>query len=362
MKGEDLREHVRRQAEDRPGIYVMRGPGEEILYVGKSVRVRTRLLSYFRAEAGEKSARLIRDASTIDWEYVPNEFAALVREMRLIKRWRPRYNVEHNRKRSFAFLKVTREPAPRVMPVTRVRPDGAMYFGPFPRPRYLALTVRELAHVLGLRDCPASVPILFDDQLDIFEHGGVPRCIRSQTESCLGPCCGGCSSSDYGKRVETATRFLEGRTRRPLEQLQREMARASSSMEFEYAALVRDRLARLEALQRELVAFRGRVEGLSFVYRVKGFKGDDRLYFIRRGLVEGDIRVPRGRVERRRAVRRVEEVFSRPTHDPGAMTQEAASEILLVARWFRLRQKETRRAVRPGEWLASYGADHTARG
>ena len=108
------------------------GPEEEILYVGKSVRVKSRLLSYFRAEPGEKAAKLIRNTLAIEWDYVPNEFAALVREMRLIKRWRPRYNVEHKRKRSFAFIKITREPAPRILPVTRILPDGATYFGPFP--------------------------------------------------------------------------------------------------------------------------------------------------------------------------------------------------------------------------------------
>ncbi len=103
----------------------------------------------FPSRAGEKAAKLIRDTLSIEWDYVPNEFAALVREMRLIKRWRPRYNVEHKRKRSFAFIKITREPAPRILPVARVLPDGATYFGPFPRPKFLALTLGELSHVLG---------------------------------------------------------------------------------------------------------------------------------------------------------------------------------------------------------------------
>ncbi len=352
-----LRAQVRRQAEDRPGIYVMRGPEEEILYVGKSVRVKTRLLSYFRAPPGEKAARLIRDARSIDWQYVPNEFSALLREMRLIQRWRPRYNVEHKRRRSFAFIKVTREAAPRVLPVTRVLPDGATYFGPFPRPRLLASTIRELTHVLGLRDCAGSVPVTFGDQLEFFHGGKIPRCIRAQTGSCLGPCCGHCLGSEYGRQVEAAMRFLEGRSPEPLRVLRLEMEGAALALEFEYAALIRNRLERLEALQRELVAFRGRVEGLSFVYRVPGFKGDDRLYLIRKGLVEDDVPYPRGKAERNAVARKVEEVFAPSPNDPGAMTPEAASETLLVARWFRLRKRETRRAVSPGEWLSSVRSD-----
>lgn len=350
-----LRAQVRQNAEDRPGIYRMLGPRGELLYVGKSIRVRTRLLSYFRAHPGEKAGKLIRDSRGITWEYVPNEFSALVREMRLIKRWRPRYNVEHKRKRSFAFIKVTREPAPRVVPVTRVLPDGGTYYGPFPRPRSLALTLRELTHILGLRDCVAAVPMVFGDQLEIFKQGLTPRCLRAETASCLGPCCGGCDTQEYQARIEVARRFLEGKSEAPLHLIRQEMNRAATALEYEYAAMVRDRLTRLESLQRELVGFRGRVEGLSFVYRIPGFKGDDRIYLIRKGLVEEEIPHPRGKKNREKTLRKIGEVYARPPVQAGALTQEAASEILLVARWFRLRQEELLRTLPPEEWMKKYG-------
>ncbi len=351
-----LKDHVRQFAEDRPGVYRMLGPGEEILYVGKSIRVRTRVLSYFRAHPRDKAGKLIRDTRRIAWEYVPNEFEALLKEMRLIKRWQPRYNVEHKRKRSFAFIKVTRERGPRILPVTRVLQDGATYFGPFPRPRLLAQTLRELAHILGLRDCPSTVPVFFDDQLEIFGKGRTPRCLRAETGSCLGPCCGLCSSALYHHRAELARRFLEGKSREPLRLLREEIEEAAWTLEFEYAVLLRDRLERLEALQRELVGFRGRVEGLSFVYRVPGFKGDDRLYLIRKGMVEGEMCHPRGVKNRARAARKVEAVYSAPSVPIGALTQEKASEILLVARWFRLREEEAARTLPPDVWMDRYGA------
>jgi excinuclease ABC subunit C len=322
--------------------------------VGKSVRVKSRLLSYFRAPPGEKAGKLVRESSDIAWDYVPNEFSALVREMRLIKRWRPRFNVEHKRKRSFAFVKVTGEIAPRVIPVSRTAPDGSLYFGPFPRPRHLALSLRELGHVLGLRDCPGSVPIFFGDQLEFFQGGRVPRCLRAEMDSCLAPCSGACTSTDYARKVELARRFLEGRTREPLRLMEQEMERASAALEFEYAALVRDRLHRLEELQRELVAFRGRVEGLSFVYRIPGFRGDDHLYLIRKGLVEAELAFPTNRSSRRETLRRVEEVFGEPATSVGNLTQVQAAETLLVARWFRLRKKELARTLSVGEWVSSY--------
>lgn len=338
-------------------MYRMLGPGQEILYVGKSVRVKTRLLSYFRAEPGEKAAKLIRETHDVAWEYLPNEFASLVREMRLIKRWRPRFNVEHRRKRAFAFLKITREPAPRLVPVSRVRPDGAIYFGPFPRPRCLALTVRDLAHLLGLRDCREGVPILFADQLEMFNRAGKPHCIRAETGSCLAPCSGACTTADYHQQVEEARRFLEGRSRTPLRRLREEMERSSEALEYEYAACCRDRLQRLEDFQEQVVAFRGRVEGLSFVYRVPGFRGADRLYLIRKGMVEEEIPLPRTRKARKAVTRTIRTVYRRPAPEPGSLSPEAASEILLVARWFRLRHEEMSRTLSPDRWISRYGRD-----
>ncbi len=351
MPQPSLRAYVRQHAEDRPGIYRMLGPGKEVLYVGKSVRVRSRLLSYFRAEGHHKATSLIRDTHAIAWEYVPNEFSAMVREMRLIKRWRPRYNVEHKRKRSFAFIRITGEAAPRVLSVSRTPAEGGILFGPFPRPRLLTLTLRDLAHVLGLRDCHRKVPIRFGDQLEFFQERGLPRCLRADTGSCLGPCSGRCSFGDYAQSVETARCFLEGTSREPLQRLETRMREAAGVLEFEHAAMLRDRLRRLEALQRELVAFRGRVESLSFIYRIRGFKGDDRLYLIRRGLVRGEMPHPRGRAGRARAARKVREVFSEAPPDPACLTPEGASEILLVSRWFRLREGEMSRVFGPEEWL-----------
>lgn len=345
-----LRAYVRAHAENRPGVYRMLGPGQELLYVGKSIRVRSRLLSYFRAERGEKAWELVREASAVEWEYIPNEFAALIAEMKLIQRRRPRFNVQHKRKRIYAFVKVTREPAPRLVPVSRVAEDEATYYGPFPRVGALTRTVRELAHVLGLRDCPGPTPIFFSDQLELFRAGRTPRCLRADLASCLAPCCGRVSSEEYLAAVETGRRFLEGRARGPLRMLERRMREASERMDFEYAAILRDRLERLRGFRDQLVAFRGRVEDLTFLYRVPGFRGDDRLYLIRKGRIRGDVRHPKGRAERAAVARAVDRVYARDD-DPAALSPDEAAEILLVARWFRLRPDERRRTWAPERWL-----------
>ncbi len=350
-----LRQHVRTFAENRPGIYRMYGPDGSLLYVGKSIRVRSRLLSYFRAPREEKAHRLIRETATIRWEYIPNEFGAIVREMKLIQEWQPRFNVQHRRRRIYGFVKVTAERAPRLLPVTRVVPDDSSYFGPFPRVGTVGRTIRELGHLMGLRDCPGTTPVIFDDQLEFFEGGRVPLCMRADLGSCLAPCCGRTSSEEYARRVQVARRFLEGKSREPLRILEEKMRDASTRLDFEYASLLRDRLERLERFQEQLVAFRGQVEGLSFVYRAPGFQGADRLYLIRRGRIRRELAHPKGTKARIRATKAVNEVYSGAERGPAALEPQDAAEVLLVAQWFRLRPKEMKRTKPPEQWLTEDG-------
>ncbi|MSR36204.1 MAG: nuclease [Gemmatimonadetes bacterium] len=250
-----LREHIRLKAEDRPGVYRMLDGNGDVLYVGKSVRVRSRVLSYFTAAEGEKGELLMRETRAVEWKYVPNEFEALLTELRLIQRHRPRYNVQHKRRPSYCFVKLTREPAPRLAAVTRVTADDAIYFGPFPSTRHVAGTVTELCRAVGIRDCPSSTPVFFADQLEIFMGGRTQRCLRGDLGTCLAPCAGLPDAATYRERVREAQRFLESRGDAPIERLRARMAEAAAKCDFEYAALLRDRVARL-------VDFRARIEVL----------------------------------------------------------------------------------------------------
>src|SRR5262245_9765385 len=111
----ELRTNVKRGAAARPGVYRMLSEDGAVLYVGKSKRVRARLLGYFRCDPGEKGARILRETHRIEWEYTPNEFAALLHELRLIKRYRPRFNVASKRDlRHYAFLRITGGRVPKL--------------------------------------------------------------------------------------------------------------------------------------------------------------------------------------------------------------------------------------------------------
>jgi len=235
----ELKARVRAECEDRPGVYRMHTTDGEVLYVGKSKRVRSRLLSYFRLPfPEEKGARLVREAARIDWDYVPSEFAALLLELQLVKRLRPRFNFMLKRDaRHFAFIKVSRPPAPRLVVVRGAGDDRATYYGPFQGARRVSESVRELADALGLRDCTLDSRMHFADQAELFSISPrTPGCIRYEIRKCLGPCVAACTEQQYEERVALARGFLDGLDDSPLATLRDEMVRASDDLEFERAA------------------------------------------------------------------------------------------------------------------------------
>lgn len=350
-----MRGTVRSGAEDRPGVYRMLAADGEILYVGKSKRVRSRLMSYFRcAYPGDKGARILRQAHTIDWEYTPSEFAALLQELRHIKRWRPRFNVALKRDaRHFAFIKLTGGPAPKMLVVRGASGEDALaYYGPFQGASRVADAVRELSDVLALRDCAADQRIHYADQQELFQLAPrTPGCIRYEIRKCLGPCVGGCSAHEYAARVGMARAFLDGIDLGPVDQLRREMEASSERLEFERAAALRDKLQRLEALREQFIRFRFAVETLSFVYHVPGHEGDDRVYLIRRGRVRAEQPKPRTPRERTTLKQLVDEVYQPRENEGAQVPTHEIDELLLMSSWFRRFPAELARTRSPGRMV-----------
>jgi excinuclease ABC subunit C len=352
----EMRAHVRASAKDRPGVYRMLSPDGEIVYVGKSKKLRTRLLSYFRCTPDEKGARIVREACRIEWEYTPSEFAALLEELRLIKRFRPRLNVAMKRDaRHFAFIKVTRGIAPKLAVVRGAGADDAqIYYGPFHGAQRVTEAVRELNDALGLRDCRLDQPMHFADQPELFQlMPRTPGCIRYEIKKCLGPCVGGCTASQYDERIGLVRGFLDGADDGPMHRLRAEMDEASQSMEFERAAVLRDKLQRLEGLREQFIKFRFAVETLSFVYTVPGHEGDDRVYLIRRGRVRGEYAMPRSEPERIRLLEMVESIFNTQPGDGAAQVPaHEVDELLLLSSWFRRFPAELGRSRQARQFVA----------
>jgi excinuclease ABC subunit C len=346
-----MRQAVRQGAVDRPGIYRMLSADGEVVYIGKSKRVRTRLLSYFRAAyPEEKGARIVREASQIDWQYTPSEFAALLEELRLIKRLRPRFNVQMKRDaRHYAFIKVTRGPAPKLLVVRGAgSEDGGVYYGPFQGAQRVHEAVRELNDALGLRDCPVDQKMHFADQRELFQLAPrTPGCIRHEIHKCLGPCVGGCTVSEYAERLALARAFLDGVDDGPMDRLRRAMEESSERLEFERAAALRDKLYRLEALREQFSRLRFAVESLSFVYAVPGHDGDDRVYVIRRGRVRAELAAPRTKVETRALHDLAASIFGTVEHEGSSIPTHEIDELLLLSSWFRRFPDELARCEAP---------------
>jgi excinuclease ABC subunit C len=319
----------------------------EVLYVGKSKRVRTRLLSYFRAGEDEKAQRILRDARSVEWSYEPSEFAALLRELQQIKRHRPRFNVQHKRDGRYSFLKLAQGAAPRLFVVSVVADDRAQYFGPFRGGRRIQEAVRELNDTLGLRDCPLTTPIEFADQAELFFFERTPRCHRHAVGRCAGPCAGLCTEAEYAALVRLARAFLEGNADEPLHWLEERMHRAADGWNFEYAALLRDRKQRLEMLRKEFGRLREALDRLSFLYPVPGHEGKDRVYLIRRGTIREVLARPRSSRARERLSARIDLHFGAPEPAVALVSKHQVDEILLIDRWFRLRPEELERTVPP---------------
>ena len=352
----DMRAHVRASAKDRPGVYRWLSPEGEVVYVGKSKRLRTRLLSYFRCDSDEKGSRIVREATRIEWEYMPSEFAALLEELRLIKRFRPRLNVAMKRDaRNFCFIKLTHGAAPKLLVVRGAGADDAqIYYGPFHGAHRVNEAVRELNDALGLRDCRLDQPMHFADQPELFQiFPRTPGCIRHEIRKCLGPCVGGCTAREYDERVVLVRGFLDGADDGPMEVLRTEMQAASEALEFERAAVLRDKLQRLEGLREQFIRFRFAVETLSFIYTVPGHEGDDRVYLIRRGRVRGEYAMPRSEQDRLRLLEMVEKAFSPVERDTAQVPSHEVDELLLLSSWFRRSPVELSRSRRAADFIAA---------
>ncbi len=347
-----LRRRVGERAENRPAVYRMLDPEGRIVYVGKAKRLRTRLLTYFRAVyPDDKAARILYASHDIAWDYTPSEFSAYLGELRQIKRYRPYFNHRGNRTRRAVFIKVSRGPAPRVYAGEAIGRDDARCYGPF---RSLARTgeaVRTLNDLLGLRDCAAGMPMVFGGQGDLFGSTRQAGCMRHEFGFCTGPCAGFVAEREYARRLDTAVAFLEGRTIQPIDRVVDAMQEAASSDRFELAVRWREKFEHLEWLLAATSRARTAVDMLTFVYRDPGTFGDDRIYLIRQGVVRAAFPDPTTPIETEAFRAVVAAELARPDPPPGPLPLEAVDEILLLMSWFRSHPDALRRTAPLSDWL-----------
>lgn len=349
---QQLRQRVQARAENRPAVYRMLDAEGRILYVGKAKRLRTRLLTYFRAEyPSDKAARILYAAHDITWDYAPSEFSAYLGELRQIRQYRPHFNHRGNLVRRAVFIKVSRGPAPRVSAGEAVTRDDARCYGPFRSLGRTGEAVRTLNDLLGLRDCSNTMPIVFGGQGDLFGAKRQAACMRHEFGFCSGPCAGFVAERDYRAKLETAIAFLEGRTIQPIDRVVSAMQEASKADRFEVAARWREKFEHLEWLLAATSRARTAVDLLSFVYRDPGTYGDDRVYLIRQGVVRAAFPDPSTPIESEAFRAVVAAELEKPDPAPGPLPLESVDEILLLMSWFRVHPDALRHTTPLANWV-----------
>jgi excinuclease ABC subunit C len=349
---DQLRRRVDALAENRAGVYQMFDATGRVLYVGKAKRLRTRLLTYFRAQyPDDKAARILYAASEIRWEYAPSEFAAYLAELRQIRKYRPYFNHKGNRTRRSALIKIAGGAAPRVYGGGAVNREDVRCYGPFQSMARMLEAVRTLNDLLGLRDCATSMPAVFSGQGDLFEQPRQAACMRHELGFCTGPCAGLVSQREYQRRVDTAVAFLEGRTIQPIDRVIAAMQQASGEARFEVAARWREKFEQLEWLLAATSRARSAIDLLTFVYRDPGDRGDDRVYLLKRGLVRASYPYPETPIEHEAFRAVVAEEARQPARDTGPIPLDAVDEVLLMMAWFRAHPDALKRTTPYEQWM-----------
>ncbi|MDR1801191.1 MAG: excinuclease ABC subunit UvrC [Lachnospiraceae bacterium] len=219
---------------DKPGIYIMRGASDEVLYVGKAKILKNRVRQYFQGnrDRGAKIERMISQIVRFETIVTDSEMEALILENNLIKEHRPRYNTLLTDDKTYPFLKITIDEAfPRVRLARKMGHDKAKYFGPYPSSYALKETMDLLRKIYHIRDCNRKLP---------QDIGKARPCLNYHIHQCDAPCQGFISEEDYHKSVEEVLKFLDGKYDTVLKDLEKRMNDCSEALEFEKAAELRD--------------------------------------------------------------------------------------------------------------------------
>jgi excinuclease ABC subunit C len=232
-------DHARR-APPGPGVYRMADANGEVLYVGKAKSIKKRILAYARPTGhNSRIARMIAGTAAMEFVSTRTETEALLLEANLIKRLRPRFNVVLRDDKSFPYILITSDhPAPQILKHRGARTRPGHYFGPFASVWAVNRTITALQRAFLIRSCSDAV----------FESRTRP-CLLHQIKRCSAPCTGEIGAEDYAELVREARDFLSGKSRAVKEELAREMEKASEALDFERAAVYRDRLAAFSAIQ-----------------------------------------------------------------------------------------------------------------
>ena len=268
---------------DEPGSYQFKDKSGRITYVSKAKSLRNRLNSYFQDAKNlhPRTVQMLNASASVEWIEVATEVDALMLEYSLIQRHQPRFNVRLRDDKSYPFLAITsKDTWPRATVMRGQRKRGNRYFGPFGHAHAIRETLDLLLRTFPIRTCRDN---------KMLEHQRLGRpCLLFHIEQCAGPCVGKVSKESYEALVRELIRFLEGDTSAVVADLKKRMKDASSTLEFELAARLRDRLGSVEkAIEKRQIAGATNED-----FDVIGVHDDEleasiQIFYVRKGRVMG---------------------------------------------------------------------------
>ena len=268
---------------DAPGSYQFLDAEGRLIYVGKAKSLRSRLANYF-ADPDTlpiRTRQMVAAASSVDWIEVRNEVEALFLEFNLIKTHHPRFNVRLKDDKSYPYLAVTLdEDWPRAMVMRGAKRKGVRYFGPYAHAYAIRETLDLLLRTFPIRTCTKS-------KFDRHHRLGRP-CLYAHIEKCVAPCVDAVDHAGYDELVEDLLRFLDGETAPVLDRLDKEMHAASSDLDFERAARLRDQIVSVQkAIERQQMVGSRAEEYDAIAFAEDELEAAVQVFFVRRGRVVG---------------------------------------------------------------------------
>lgn len=228
---------------NNPGVYQFKNDKGKVIYVGKAIKLKNRVKSYFiGTNQSAKTAALISKTHDLELIVTDNEVEALVLENNLIKELKPRYNINLKDDKSFPFIKVTNEPYPRIYPTRKLIRDGSKYFGPYTSAGSMNSSLRMINQLFRIRSCKLNI------SQESIDKKKFKVCLDYHIKKCDGPCEGFISEKEYGDMVGEVIKVLKGKTDDLIKDLNTKMNVLVDKLEFEKAAEIRDKLEQLKII------------------------------------------------------------------------------------------------------------------
>ncbi len=227
---------------DNPGVYQFKDDTGKVLYVGKAKNLKNRVKSYFTGKNPSYRIELmVSKAADVEFIVTTSEIEALVLENNLIKKLKPRYNINLKDDKTYPFIKVTAEQFPRIYPTRKVYKDGSQYFGPYTDVKSMRAALRMITQIFKIRSC--KLPLTTES----IQNSKYKVCLDYHIKKCDGPCVGYQSLAEYNLMVNQVIKLLKGRIDDLIRDFKSSMNEAAANLEFEKAADYRDRLEKIQA-------------------------------------------------------------------------------------------------------------------